>query len=105
MSQILAKPAREDVPEAVRKVRQIRRNAASLFDQVESTWNQSVRAVWTGKTADILAGMGTDAVEFFRVSAETAKFLEALKPGSTADGRALMRAFTEHADGSITLNG
>lgn len=104
MTTILQRQARAELPEAVRKVQKIKRDAAALFWQVESTWNASVRAVWTGNTAEILAEMGTDATEFFRVSAETAKFLESMKPGSTAYGRALMRAFNEHADGRITLS-
>lgn len=104
MSRILDRASREEVPKPVRDAQTIQRHAASLFQQVETTWNNAVTRVWKGDTATILEAFGTDAVEFFRVSAETAKFLEALKPGCTAAGRALMRPFTAHADGRITLN-
>lgn len=104
MSRILDRPSREEVPKPERDAQAIQRQAASLFQQVETTWNNAVARVWKGDTAAILEAFGTDAVEFFRVSAETAKFIEALKPGSTAAGRALMRPYTAHQDGRITLD-
>lgn len=104
MTKILQPSVREQLPQHVRQVQNIQRNAASLFQQVKSTWEQSVQTVWKGDTVKILETMGTDAVEFFRVSAATAAFLETLEPGATEAGRKLMRPFAEHGDGTITLD-
>lgn len=87
-----------------RIARRIRSAAPSLFQQLLSTWAQSVRDLWQGETAEILAEFGTDGAEIFRVSSETAAFLEKLKPGCTAEARALMRPFTVSRDGTVTLD-
>ncbi len=104
MSNILNRPKIVEKAKEVRIANDIIRNTGSLFQQVLRAWENSVSQVWNNDTAAVLAEFGTDAVEIFRISAETAKFLEALKPGSTTAGRALMRPFTAHPDGTITLD-
>lgn len=103
MSNLLQPIVTEHLSESSRKVRQIKRGAASLFQQVKMTWESSVQSVWSGNTAEVLSEMGTNAAEFFRISAVTVAFLEALEPGSTTYGRSLMRPYTVHQDGRITL--
>ena len=104
MSDILAPVKQIPLSKEERIAKNILRTSSSLFNQLLTQWELSVKSLWQGDTEAILAELGTNSVEVFRVSAETVKFLEALKPGCTVNGRALMRAFTEHEDGTITLD-
>lgn len=104
MPSILDQRVRPEKTPVERKVDRILNSAANLYAQLKDSWESGVRTVWQGETEEILQQLGTNAAELFRVSAATAAFLEVLRPGSTTEVRALMRAHTVHEDGTVTLD-
>ena len=91
-------------PSPERRAARLKDAAKVNFNSLLAAWNASVTLLWNNDTADILAALGTDAADVFDLSAKTVAFMESIKPGCTTEGRALMRPFTVHADGTVTLD-
>lgn len=101
----LLNPTNPDEAPVRRRALAILNMPAKQFDQLYATWMKGVREIWLAEdTSALLAEMGTHAAELFDLSQKTIVFLEQLRPGCTAHGRSLMRPFTIHEDGTITLD-
>ena len=101
---VLERPQREPRDPVQTAINKLQRSLPSQFQMLLSTWEQGMKTLWTGDTAAILEGLGTNAVEIFTISAKTAAFLEDLKPGCTANALALRQPVTAHPDGTVTLD-
>lgn len=79
---------------------------AGQFRTLLQSWIDGMQLLWGNpdNTADILEALGTEAAELFQLSANTVQFLETLKPGCTTASLSMMRPFTVHQDGTVTLN-
>lgn len=70
------------------------------------TWKSGVDLIWKNPKltpAQVVATIGTSAVELFSMSADFAALLEKHNPGITAATIALIGAFTVNPDGSVTV--
>lgn len=94
------------------------------YDQIFRNWSNGVKAIWDAKYPDgspvdpatVLAKLGVHAVELFQLSSATAAFLTSISAiGCTADQAAanaaeinavvaLVKPFTAHQDGTVTVN-
>ncbi len=92
--------------EIVRKASRLKRTPAVQFEQLLQSWKEGINLLWSNEdlTAGILAELGTDAAELFALSSATITFLESLKAGSTTSTLALVRPFTVHQDGTVTVD-
>jgi hypothetical protein len=77
------------------------------FTEELAAWQRSVSTLWRGTTdefvSEVLLELGTKAAELFSLSVQKAAHLESLVPGCTADTLTLIRPFTIHEDGTVTL--
>jgi len=78
-----------------------------LFRQNVAAWARSMKDVWSNPRftpAEVLTALGPNAAALFQRSAEEAAFLELESPGCTAAVVALVKPYTVHSDGTVTLN-
>jgi hypothetical protein len=102
MIDLLSQPP---IDRAVQKAERLRRTPIQLFNTLLSSWSQGVSAIWDDADPQaVLDALGTDAAPLFQLSAQTAAFLEQLKPGCTTDAVSKIKAFTVQADGKITID-
>ncbi len=79
---------------------------ANSFTALLATWQSSVDLIWdSGKPAEVLADMGTNAALMLNISQLTSTFLETVSPGCCADRLAKIQNCIANPDGTVTLLG
>lgn len=86
------------------EIAELRRLPPEMFRSMLSRWEHGIGLLWRRDTAEKLAGLGTDAASLFAHSAAMAAFLESQVSGCTAKAMAMLKPFTIHEDGSVTLD-
>jgi hypothetical protein len=111
---ILKQNHSDPVSPALRATTQIKNRAARLAETIIREWEHGFDALWNNPQAtpaEILAELGTDAVEVFELSSVTCQFMAAILSGrldeKLADIQAKIAekpATTVHEDGSVTID-
>lgn len=86
---------------------EIRANALAAYRHLANVFATEARRFWAhpaATPAEIAAALGTDAVEVFTLHGAIGRVLAAIDPESVAAASALVRPFTYHEDGTVTID-
>ena len=111
---ILTQTNGDPIAPAKRIATRVKRSTAQLSQTIIHSWEQGFDAIWNNERAtpaEILAELGTDAVECFDLSNAVVALLADVLPGRL-DGEweriqskiAAMPARTRHDDGTVTID-
>ena len=98
-------PEERRAKELESKVKSLLSSPTQSFQTLLRSWGDGMVAIWKDpKPEEVLKALGTDATELFQLSGKTIAFLESVSPGCTDRYTSLVKPFTVHPDGTVTLN-
>lgn len=103
---VLDKPNVPEITPAIRISSQIKQTARGTYQQLLTTFENSVRLFWRNPQAtpaEIASALGTDAREVFQLHAKLGALLNEIKPGCIANAVNVIGDVTYNDDGTITV--
>ena len=111
---ILTQTNGDPIAPATRAATKVKRSTAQLAQTIIQSWERGFDAIWNNPRAtpaEVLAELGTDAVESFELSNATISMMAAVLPTRLDDDWARIQAkiaampvATPHEDGTVTFD-